>query len=114
MNTHSSYKHSSSAIVPGIILLTIGGLWLLGSIGLMLPAIFFNPFCWMLAGGILWGSKHNFRPRFGWIAITLVALSSLFKTFIGISIAKFLLPICLIIGGIAIIAKSVLPVKTNY
>lgn len=103
-------SHRRGKIFGGLIIITIGSLFLARELGYVLPYWLFTWKMLLIVIGLFIGVKHKFQRR-AWIALVLIGTAFLMRDLMPeLIIGKFMWPVAIIIIGIFMVFK---PKRSN-
>lgn len=102
---HDENSHRRGKIAGGILIVTIGSLFLAKELGVDLPHWLFSWKTLLIGFGLVSGIKHNFRNRMWMILVIVGSTFLLGDIYPDLIMKRFLWPIIFILIGLAMIFK---------
>jgi hypothetical protein len=90
----------------GVILLILGGIWLLRELNINLPYWLVQPYTFLIGIGIYLGAKKNFQPPFGWVIPLAIGVCWMVANVFNVNIWRFGFPVALIGAGAYIVINA--------
>jgi Cell wall-active antibiotics response 4TMS YvqF len=106
-NKNYNYQNENAPALAGIILLILGGIWLLSEMNIHLPHWLVQPYTFLIGAGIYLGAKKNFRAPFGWLIPLGIGVCWMVANVFHINIWRFGFPVALIAAGAYIIINAI-------
>jgi predicted membrane protein len=106
MKKYYQQQKENAPALAGIILLIIGGIWLLGELHIRLPFWLLKPYTLLIGIGLYLGAKRNFQAPFGWMVPLGIGICWVVSNLFGVNLWKFGFPLALIGAGIYIVINA--------
>jgi predicted membrane protein len=106
MRNIKNTPRENAPAIAGVILLIIGGIWLLNVLGVPFPKWLFRPYSVLAAIGIYLGAKKNFSAPFGWVIPLAISACLFTSEFFNFDLWKIGFPLALIGAGIYIVFQA--------